>query len=242
MGICSVVELYLFLVLPLHVFRNGSFNEGLKYWNSTILMGQEVINFSMGTTEQKSLEHFPCAMVLTGNDTVWPAQFVWVRVNQNTAGHPLTESSSLKLSLMINETNLKRILLSADVAVIYVGFMVSKNNTTKCFIVYAWVVCETNSIKITEGTFSQYKFWSVVSLERFNGSLLENPVITFRRSIWQDLMSQAIPTNGDWKIDEGIEIGVMLWNIRPFDLPWSLTIYLGCLDITYHWPLRNLWS
>lgn len=239
---CSFVELYAFLALPIHVFRNGSFSENLDYWNSKILVGQDIINFSMNTTsERNSLEHFPLALTLTGKGTTWPAQnYVWVKLYQHTAVHSLVESSSLKLSWMINETNLERILSSSDAAVVYVGFMVSKNNTTKCFMVYAWVVHETNSTKITEDTFKEYSFWRIVSLERFNESLLENPVITFRRSIWQDLTSQGFSADDEWKFNEGIEIGIMLWNIRTFDFPWSVTIYLGCLDITYYWPVRIL--
>jgi hypothetical protein len=199
-----------------------------------------MLNVSMNpTSEQKSLEQFPYALTLTGNNTASSVQFVWVKLYQHTAGHPLTKSSSLKLSLMINETSLKRILRNTDAAVIYVGFMASKNNTTKCFMVYAWILCETNT-KITEDTFSQYKFWRIISLERFNESLLDNPVITFSRPIWPDLASQGYSAHGDWNLNEGIELGVMLWNISPSDFPWRVTIYLGCLDVTYYWPVDDL--
>lgn len=235
--ILSLTELYVFLALPLQVVRNSSFNEGLHCWNTGVVLGEQLVNVSISSVSERfSSKHFRCALTLSRINVTWPTfNHIWVKAYQNLSVHPIVESSTLKLSMMINEMNLKKILLNSDAAMIYVGFMTS-NGSNEHFLVYAWVLRETNFTKITADTFKELSYWRIVRLEKFDQSLPENLVITYKTSILQDLESQEFQVENDWKIMEGVEVGVMLWNVRDSDFPWSATVYLGCVDIRYYWP------
>lgn len=234
--ILSLTELYVFLALPLQVVRNSSFGEGLHCWNTGAVLGEQLVNVSISSvSERYASEHFRCALTLSRINVTWPtSNHIWVKSYQNLSGHPIVESSTLKLSMMINETDLERILLDSDAAMIYVGFMTA-NGSSKHFLVYAWVLRETNSTKITTDTFKELSSWRIVRLENPHQSLPENLVITYRTSILQDLESQEFWVENDWKIMEGLEVGVMLWNVKNSDSPWNLTVYLGYVDIRYYW-------
>jgi len=237
--ILSLTELYVFLALPIQVDRNSSFGEGLHCWNTGVILGEQLVNVSISSvSERYASELFRCALTLSRTSVTWPVyNHIWAKVYQNLSVHPIVESSTLKLSMMINEMNLRRIL-DSDAAMIYVGFMAS-NGSSKHFLVYTWVLHETNFTKITTDTFEELLSWRIVRLEKFDQNLPENIVITYRTSILQDLKSQEFWVENDWKIMEGLEVGVMLWNVKNSDPLWNLTVYLGYVDIKYYW-LDNL--
>jgi hypothetical protein len=240
--ILSLSELYVFLALPIHVVRNSSFDGSPNYWNAEIIEGEELVNVSMGaSSDQYPSEDFRCALKMSRINITWPAHnYIWVKAYQLLPGHPMVESSILKFSTMINETDFERLSSESDAVMIYVGFMIS-NGSEKNFLIYAWVPFETYLTKITVNTFNELAFWRIVRLEKSNQRLSENLEITFTTSIWKDLEYQEFGVDGDWKIIEGIEVGIMLWNVKSSDFPWSINIYLGHLGITYYW-LDNLLS
>lgn len=237
--ILSLTELYVFLALPIQVVRNSSFSEGIYCWNTGIVSREQIVNISISSVSERYLsKHFRCAFKLSRNGVAWSIyNYLWTKVYQDLSIHPIVESSTLKLSIMVNEMNLGRIL-NSDAAMIYVGFMTS-NGLSKHFLVYAWVLHETNSTKITTDTFKELLSWRIVRLKKIDQNLPKNLLITYKTSILQDLESQDFWVENDWKIMEGLEVGVMLWNIKNSDSSWNLTVYLGCADIKYYW-LDNL--
>lgn len=238
--ILSLGELYVFLALPIHVVRNSSFDESLNHWDAEIIEGERLVNVSMGDNYgQYPSEGFRCALTLSRMNTTWPPyNYIWVKAYQLLPGHPIVESSTLKFSIMINEIDFERLLSESDAAMIYVGFMISKGLEKK-FLIYAWVLSETDLTKVTVNTFNELTFWRIMRLEKSKQTLSENLEITFTTSIWKDLEYQEFGVDGAWKIQEGIEVGIMIWNAKSFHFPWNLNVYLGHLGITYYW-LDNL--
>jgi hypothetical protein len=242
--ILSLSELYVFLGLPIHVVRNGSFDEGLNYWNAEMIEGEELVNVSLGDgSNQHPSENFHCTLTLSRINMTWPPHnYIWVKMYQLLSEHTLVESSTLKFRMMITKTDFERLSSESDAVMIYVGFMISRGLEKK-FLVYAWVLFETSLTRITVDTFNELAFWRIARLEKSDQRLSENFEITSTTSIWKDLENQENWVGGDWKIGheraEGIEVGIMLWNVETSDLSWRLNVYLGHLDITYYW-LDNL--
>lgn len=238
--ILSLSELYVFLGLPIHVVRNGSFDEDLDYWNTEMIEGEELVNVSLGDgSNQHPSETIHCALTLSRINMTWPAHnYIWVKAYQLLPEHQLAESSTLKFHTMITETDFERLSSESDAAIIYVGFMISRG-LEKIFLVYAWVLFETYLTRITVETFNELAFWRILRLEKSDQKLSGNFEITSTTSIWKDLEHQENWGGGDWKIGreraEGIEVGIMLWNVGTSGFSWGLNVYLGRLDITYYW-------
>ena len=242
--IFSLIELYFFIALPLHVVANNSFKDGVNHWNSKLVKGDDIVDLWLNRTSEKvASESYSCALtLLERNNTSLVSNSVWAVLYQQLAEHPLTKSSTLRFSMMLGGSNFERALLYSDAAAVYVSFMVT-NETNEFFLTYAWVLRETDSVKITSETFQEATSLETLYLERINGSSMENLTVVYETPIFQSSgRENNILTHGDWKIRGSIEAGILLWNFGSPSFPWTFTLYIGYIDITYYWPLDSIFA
>jgi hypothetical protein len=234
----SSAELYNFVILPIRVTWNGAFNEGPKYWSSHVFVSDGFFDFSTEPAcVEYSSETFRCSVAIAGKDPTWlPRNALWGRVYQLIATHPLVKSATLRFSLFLDKTDLQ-VLLTSDLVIVYAGCTVS-NKTQRYFLAHVWILKDQLGT-LSEGTFSVRPFWKTVGLERLNASPSQPLKISLEGSLWNWLGSQGFSTNESWDIfgnfSEGIEMGIILSNIRPSKAPWTVTVYIGELDVTYYW-------
>jgi len=234
----SSAELYNFVILPIRVAWNGTFNEGPKYWSSHIFVSNGPFNFSTETAcVEYSSETFGCSLAISGKDPTWPPRnALWGRMYQLIATHSLVKSATLRFSLFLDKTELQ-VLLNSDLVIVYAGCTVF-NKTQRYFLAHVWILKDQLGT-ISESTFSVHPFWKTIGLERLNASLSQPLKISLEGHLWNWLGSQGFSMHEPWEIfgnfSGGIEMGIILSNIRPGKAPWTVTIYIGELDITYYW-------
>lgn len=240
--ISSLIELYFFIALPLHVVANNSFKEGVNHWNSKLVKGDDLVDLLVNSTSEKVVsESYSCALTLLGrNNTSLAGSSVWAVLYQELPEYPLTKSSTLRFAMMLGENDFERVLSYSDAAAVYLSLMVT-NETNEFFLTYAWVLRETDSVKITKETFQEATSLEILYLESINSSSMENLTVVYETPIFQQSgRENNILTPGDWKIRGDIEAGILLWNFRSPSFSWTFTLYIGYIDIVYYWPLNSI--
>jgi len=242
--ILSLIELYFFLVLPLYVVSNGSFEDGLSYWDSKVIRGDTMVDLRLSiNTEQESSKSYPCTLTLSRKNVTSPVNgYVQAILYQNLTYYPLTTSSTLKFSMMLGGSNFERALLASDAAAIYVSFLIS-NETKQYSMIYAWILRETEPIRMNSERFQETTSSEIVHFEKIETSSAKNLGMVYETCIMQ-LPEEAnkVLSHGYWKITGSIEVGVLLWNPAFSDYLWDLTLYVAYVDIVYYWPIDSMFS
>ena len=238
--ICSSVELYFFLALPIYVTINGSFTDGRAYWNLLTYYGNS--SFSVSLNVENEIYNgcpYKVSLALRRCETYTPnMDDIWFKIFQKVASHPLTKSTKVTLKLLLKQPDLGLLINQSDAMFIYVGFMLQdKMEKQKYFCIYGWTINGLNSdkIKITPETFKDLKYWTILDIEELQVDLNEGLELSFERYMWPDIVNKTIPIDNSWHIKNGVELGFMIWNLN-LDENETLTIRLNCFDITYRWP------
>jgi len=238
--ICSSVELYFFLALPIYVTINGSFTDGRAHWDLLTYYGNS--SFSVSLDVENEIYNgcpYRVSFALRRCETYTPnMDDIWFKIFQNVASHPLTKSTKVTLKLLLKRTDLELLINQSDAMFIYVGFMLQdKMEKQKYFCIYGWTINGLNSdkIKITPETFKDLKYWTILDIEELQVDLNEGLELSFERYVWPDIVNKTIPIDNSWHIKNGVELGFMIWNLN-LDENETLTIRLNCFDITYRWP------
>lgn len=240
--ISSMVELYFFLVLPLHVIRDGDFEEGTTHWSTFTYYGNDTFDVSLEMANDfHNNNPYRAKLTLARNNTV-PSpnkDDVWFKIFQTVPTHPFTETTTVSLRLFIAQPDLELLVNQSDAVLLYIGFMLG-NQTEKHFCVYGWVIKNSDKIKITNETFKELKYWTILNLEE-EISLAEEFEFSFEKNVWQDVACKDITIDRSWQIHEGVELGFMMWNLWLNETQ-TITVKLGRFDITYIWPISRLSS
>lgn len=239
--ICSMVELYFFLVLPLHVIRNGDFKEGMTHWSILTYYGDNAFNVSLNMTND-FYDNVPYRAKLTlvgRNAQLLSKGNIWFKIFQNVPAHPFTETSTVSFRLFIAQSDLELLINQSDAVFIYTGFMLT-NQTEKHFCVYGWIIKNSEEI-ITNETFKMLKYWTILDLEEKKVNLTDGFEFFFEKSVWLDVVNKGVPVDNSWYVREGAELGFMIWNFRLSE-GQTLTLKLNHFDITYIWPMLRLTS
>ena len=239
--ICSSVELYFFLALPIHVTINGNFTDGRTHWDLLTYYGNSSFNVSLNV-ENEIYDGCPYRVnfALKRCETYTPnVDDIWFKIFQNVASHPMTKSTKVTLKLLLKQTDLRLLINQSDVMFIYVGFMLQdKTEKQKYFCIYGWTIngLNSNKIKITPETFKDLKYWTILDIEELQVDLNKELELSFERDVWPDIVNKTIPIDNSWHIKNGVELGFMIWNLN-LDENETLKIRLNCFDITYRWPV-----
>jgi hypothetical protein len=240
--ICSMVELYFFLVLPLHVIRNGDFKEGMTHWSILAYSGNESFRITLNTTNDfHGGVSYRAKLTFTGNTTHSLSNGdVWVKVFQNVPTHPFTETTTVSFRLFIAQPDLELLMSQSDAIFIYTGFMLG-NQTEKHFCVYGWIIKDSGKIKMTNEPFRELKYWTILDLKEEEVNLTEEFELFFEKNVWSDVVGKGMQIDSSWQIEEGAELGFMIWNLCLNETQ-TLTVKLNHFDITYIWPALRLTS
>lgn len=242
--VLSLLELYFFLVLPLYVVSNSSFEEGLSYWDSKVIRGDTLVDLRLSiNAEQDSSESYPCALTLSRKNVTLPVNGpIQAILYQNLTCHPLTTSSTLKFSMMLGGGDFNRTLLDSDAAAVYLSFLIS-NETRQYSIIYAWILRETESVHMNSERFQEITSSEIIHFEMIDTSSTKDLVMVYETSIThlpEDV--KEVLSDGYWKIGGSIEAGVLLWNPSISDCLWDLTLYVAYINILYYWPIDGMFS
>lgn len=239
--ICSLVELYFFLVLPLYVIRNGNFDEGITNWSILTYYGNNSFNVSLNIANDfHSSIFYGGKLTIIRNNTYWlpDKDNIWFKIFQNISAHPVTETTMVSFRLFIAQSDLDLLVKQSDAVFIYVGFMLS-NHVENHFCVYGWVINNSGKIEIKPEMFRELKYWTILNLKEEEINLTDGFELFFEKNVWLDIMGKGIPIDSSWQIMEGAELGFMIWNLSLNETQ-NLTVKLNHFDITYNWPVFPL--